>query len=337
MSITILRPGLLTSVQDLGRFGYQKYGVITSGGMDTFALRLANLLVGNPEGEAVLEITLLGPKLLVQQDMLLAITGADLSARIGGEALPLWRPIHVKKGSIISFGACRSGCRAYLAVAGGFALPAVMASKSTYLRAGIGGYQGRALAADDELVIGEVPEKSRALLARLAEKAGGAIFAAAEWGISHESLRFYDERLAVRVMRGRHFNLFAPKSRQAFFEQTFTITPQSDRMGYRLSGSDLQLAQPEEFLSEAVAHGTIQVPPDGNPIILMADRQTTGGYARIAQVATVDLPVVAQCKPKERIRFREVSLAEAEELYLAREQTIQEIKMGIELKLAKEN
>lgn len=332
MSMKILRPGLLTSLQDLGRFGYQKYGVIASGGMDPFALRLANLLVGNEENEAVLEITLMGPTLLVEQDMLLALTGGDTPARIGDAWLPLWRPVFVKKGSVITFGGSRSGCRTYMAVAGGYAVPRVLGSKSTYLRAKIGGYQGRSLAADDVLAIGEPSDTCKPLVKQLMERARDSTHAATQWGIGAELLRFYGER-SIRVVQGRHFSLFTEESQRDFFEQSFVITPQSDRMGYRLTGPVLRLSRQEEVLSEAISPGTIQVPSEGNPILLMADRQTTGGYPRIAQVASVDIPVVAQCKPGDRIRFREISLAEAEELYLAREQEIQDLKAGIELKL----
>ncbi|WP_134683724.1 5-oxoprolinase subunit C family protein [Brevibacillus migulae] len=332
MSIQIIRPGLLTSLQDLGRIGYQKYGVIASGGMDPFALRLANLLVGNEEGEAVLEITLMGPTLLVEQDVLIALTGGDTAARIGDAELPMWRPVFVKKGSVITFGGCRNGCRTYMAVAGGFAVPRVLGSKSTYLRAKIGGYQGRALAVDDVLAIGEPSDVGKLFAKRLKERANDSAHAAPHWGITAELLQFYGER-SVRVIQGRHFSLFTEESRRDLFQQSFVITPQSDRMGYRLTGPVLQLAEQEEVLSEAISPGTIQVPSEGNPILLMADRQTTGGYPRIAQVVSVDIPVVAQCKPGDRIRFREISLAEAEELYLAREQEIKDLKAGIELKM----
>ncbi len=333
MSIRVLRPGLLTSVQDLGRFGFQKYGVIVGGGMDPLALRVANLLVGNDEKEAVLEITLVGPSLLIERDALLSLTGADLSAKIGEAPFPMWRPVYVKKGSVINFGSCKSGCRAYLAVAGGFALEPVLGSKSTYLRGGIGGYHGRALAAGDVLCVNNIPEKSRAMMERLQAEVKGADHAAAEWSVGREVRRFHERRGALRVIRGRHFSLFTENSQRDFFQHFFLITPQSDRMGYRLKGPALELKEPKEMISEAVSHGTIQVPPDGNPIVLLSDRQTIGGYPRIAQVVTVDFPVVAQLKPGDRIRFEEISLAEAEQLYVAREREMQELKTGIAFKM----
>jgi antagonist of KipI len=333
MSIKVLRPGLLTSLQDLGRYGYQKHGVIVSGGMDTYSLRAANILVGNVEREGVLEITLLGPSLMLEKDTLLAITGGDLSPSINGEPVPMWRPVYLKQDSILQFGACKSGCRAYLAVAGGYGIPAVMGSKSTYLRAGIGGFQGRALKEGDVLPLNSSQVQSARFMRQLVKKSVSDSFVSTSWFIGREHISRDARNIAVRVTRGNQFEQFTPESKEQFWNCPFKVTPQSDRMGYRLSGPALKLAEPLEMISEAVALGTIQVPPDGNPIILLADRQTAGGYPKIAQVAMADIPIVAQNKPGSEIWFQEISLAEAERLYVEREKYMQGLRRAINLQL----
>lgn len=332
MTITVNRPGLLTSIQDLGRYGFQKYGVIVSGAMDRNSLRIANMLAGNKEGNGVLEITLMGPSLLFEEDTLIALTGADMSPEIDGEAVPLWRPVYVKKGSVLDFKACRTGCRTYLALAGGFALEEVMNSQSTYLRGEMGGYKGRALKAGDQLEAKEMSPWASKLFHELKAKAGTRSFLTPSWQVQVDSFVSMKKNPVIRAIRGGEFDRFTKESQTRFFEHSFRITPKSDRMGYRIEGPALQLEQPFELLSEAVAYGTVQVPNDGNPIILLADRQTTGGYPKIAQIATVDLPVIAQLKPGENIRFQEITLEEAEQLYLKQEQELEQLQAGIALK-----
>lgn len=331
--ITVKSPGLLTTIQDLGRHGFQKYGVIASGVMDQTAHRIANILVGNDENEPTIEMTLVGPTFEFHEDALIAICGGDLSATINGDPVRLWRPIFVKKNSELKFSACRSGCRAYLAVAGGFAIETVLNSKSTYLRAGIGGFNGAALKAGDKLSIGHcsgVAEKIQSSLKKY-EKNG---YSESTWGANPKRLTMIQNKCTkeVRVIRGRQFDLFDEESQKQFLSSTFTITNQSDRMGYRLQGAKLNLASEQEMISEAVNFGTIQAPPDGNPIVLLADRQTTGGYPKIGQVIQVDLPIIAQAKPGEELTFSEVSLSVAQKLYIDREKYIKEIKIGIQLK-----
>jgi antagonist of KipI len=334
MSIKVLTPGLLTSLQDLGRNGYQKYGVIVSGGMDGYSLRLANMLVGNEEGEAVLEMTLMGSSLLIEEDHLLAITGGDLSPTINGQPVPMGRPVLVKQGSILRFGACKSGCRAYAAVRGGYDIPEVMGSKSTYIRAGIGGYQGRALLAGDVISVRLPETPDLPLLASLYKKLEGHSFVSTSWYAGRSYIHQRSQEYLIRVMPSKQFEFFTSDSREQFFQQAFTITTQSDRMGYRLAGPLLQLTEPLEMVSEAVALGTIQVPPDGNPIVLLADRQTVGGYPKMAQVARVDIAALAQIKPGGKIRFQEISLAEAERLYVTREEEMEQLKMAIQYDLS---
>ncbi|GIM28036.1 KipI antagonist [Clostridium polyendosporum] len=331
MSIKIIRPGLLTTLQDLGRYGFQRYGVIISGAMDQFSLRIANLLLGNKENSACLEITMMGPSLLIKKDTLISICGGNLSPKIGGYPVPQWRSVYVKEGSILEFGACVSGCRAYLSVAGGFNIQEVMGSKSTYLRAEIGGFQGRSLKENDVLEFSEPSDEGINIIKKLSSMSESNYFAAPKWFVSTEILPKYSSNPIIRIIHGGEFEKFSAKSRELFFTSEFQVTSQSDRMGYRLKGSTLELSQPLEMISEAVSFGTIQVPPDGNPIVLLADRQTTGGYPKIAQVASVDLPIIAQIKPGERIRFKEISIEEAQILYIQRELDIKKLKVGLTL------
>jgi antagonist of KipI len=330
MSIRVIRPGLLTTVQDLGRMGMQQYGVIVSGAMDSFALRIANLLVSNEEHEAVLEITLSGPSLLFEHDALIAISGADLSPSIGDQTVPAWRPIWVRAGSQLDFGAPVRGCRAYLSVAGGIDVPLVMHSRSTYLRAKLGGLEGRPLANGDRIPFRSESRQAFEMMKGLAERAIDRPFHSTSW-FACTDLPGYTDHPTIRVMPGGQHEWFTEESQIAFVSEEYRVTPQSDRMGYRLSGPSVRFRLRRELISEAVTFGTIQVPADGQPIILMADRPTTGGYAKIAQVATVDLPILAQLKPGSKIRFQQISIDEAQSLYRSREALIQKLRCGIRL------
>lgn len=330
MTIKVNKSGLLTSIQDLGRYGSQKYGVIASGAMDTLSHRIANMLVGNSENEAAVEMTMLGAHFEFQSDSMISICGGDLSPILNDRPAKMWRPLFVKKGSVLSFGGAKKGCRAYLAVAGGIDVPEVMGSKSTYLRAGIGGYEGRAIENGDILSVGKMSEQSIKLNEALLDSAPRSEI---EWSASPEFIPFLREDESVRVIKGRQFDDFSEESKSMIFSETFKITPNSDRMGYRMEGPQLTLEDKTEMISEAVSFGTIQVPADGNPIILLADRQTTGGYPKIAQVASVDLPYLAQFKPGEVVRFKEISLEEAQELLIDNERRLQLLKQGMLLKL----
>lgn len=331
--IHVVKPGLLSTVQDLGRYGYQKYGVIVSGSMDPIAHRISNWLVGNDENEAVIEMTLTGPVLEFQETSLISICGGDLSPSIDGQPVPLWRSVLVKEGSTLKFGGCKSGARSYLALAGGVDAPSVMNSRSTYLRAGIGGYGGRSLKEGDLLHSGEVLDDSQEIIEYLTPYLEDAHFTEIDWSISSEFISIHRSQKAIRVMEGPEFPLFTEDSRQAFFEKPFKVSPQSDRMGYRLEGTTLELEQDTDMISEAVSFGTIQVPSDGNPIILLADRQTTGGYPRIGQIASVDLPLIAQTKPGEELSFTVITHEEAQKLLIDREKQLRHLKQGIALKL----
>ncbi|WP_061810370.1 biotin-dependent carboxyltransferase family protein [Rossellomorea vietnamensis] len=330
--ITIIKPGLLTTIQDLGRYGYQKYGVIVSGSMDPLAHKIANLLVGNEVDEATLEITLMGPVLEFKETSLISICGGDLTPTIDGKPVPLRRSLLIKAGSILKFGACTNGCRSYLAVAGGFRVEKVMNSRSTYVRAGIGGLKGRSLQAGDTLETGPFNKESANMIDYLLPYVEKSDFTEIDWSISSEFISSYHQKKVIRAIPGTEYDLFSEESREQFFNQPFKVSSQSDRMGYRLEGPSLYLDEEFDMVSEAVVFGTIQVPSNGQPIILLADRQTTGGYPRIGYIASVDLPLIAQTKPGESITFTMISHEKAQELYIDRERQLNHLKQGIALK-----
>jgi antagonist of KipI len=334
MRLHVIRPGLLTTVQDLGRRGYQQFGVTVGGAMDPTAARLANILVGNPENAAVLETTLHGPALRFDVDTLVAICGGDLAATIDGAAVPMWRPVWVRKDAPIDIGHARSGCRAYVAIAGGFDVPQVLDSRATYLRANIGGHEGRALKAGDSLAIGALGPGAREILKQLMPSDPAKVMSPARWNAELYAPR-YTDHTTVRVVPGAELNWLTADSQRALFDSAFEITPQSDRMGYRLSGPKLEFAEPREMFSGPVCAGTIQVPKSGQPILLLADCATTGGYPRVAHVITVDLPLVAQARPASRLHFQKVTLEEAHELYRAAEAAIEKLKLALALKGAR--
>ncbi|AVM22729.1 biotin-dependent carboxyltransferase family protein [Bacillus pumilus] len=334
MSIHVIKPGMFTTIQDKGRKGYQKYGVLTSGGMDLLSLRMSNILTGNEESEAVLEITLMGPGpvLTCQRDELIAVTGADVEIDIDGEPAPLWKPLFVRSGSTITFGPCKRGCRAYLAVAGGFDVEPVMQSKSTYVRAGIGGRNGRPLEKGDVLSNGKPSIVADRLCHRLKKSnVKQAAFSAPDWTVSHAHFLPLRKSPVIRVLAGRHLSFFQETSQTAFFEQPYQVTPQSDRMGCRLKGEPVHLKEKLELISEAVAFGSIQIPPNGQPIILLADRQTTGGYPRIGEVATVDLPLIAQAMPGANLYFKQIDHQAAEQALFKQEAELRELAARIKL------
>lgn len=306
MEIHVNRAGMYTSVQDRGRRGFRADGVPLSGPMDTFALRLANLLVGNPEDAPGLEFTLLGPELEFTEEALVAGGGGDF------EALPRWRPVRVPPGSALKFTAAREGSRGYLAIAGGLDVPAVLGSASTFIRAGFGGHDGRILRDGDVL---RAPTLNR----RVSD----------HWRIDPRILPPYSANPTIRVLRGAQASEFG----RTFFESPYKVTAQSDRMGLRLSGPTLVRHSKVELRSSTVVPGTIQVPPDGQPIVLMADAQTIGGYPQLAHVISVDLPLVAQLRPGDALTFAEVTIEEAHEQALEREHALAMLRHGLAHKI----
>lgn len=310
----VMSGGLLTTIQDLGRHGFLQYGVPTAGAMDEFALRIANLLVGNPENTAALEITLSGPTLNFRSPTLASVTGGDLSPQLNGKPVPMWESFTVKPGDILSFSGRRSGCRAYLALAGGIQVPEVMGSRSTYMRGKMGGMEGRALAAGD-LLNGQAP------VAGSLVKGGRRLPAA--------FVPNYTDEVILRVIPGPQEDFFPPESLALFSCSIYTMTADSDRMGYRLAGPIIRHKAGADIISDGLPLGAVQVPGHGNPIIMLADRQTTGGYAKIATVISADLPRLAQMLPGQRVRFRLLSPAEARQVYLGFEDEIRRCAAAI--------
>jgi antagonist of KipI len=330
VTLRIVTGGLQTTVQDLGRIGRQRAGIPVCGAMDRLALRIGNMLVGNDDGDAALEASLIGPAITFEQPALIALTGGDLEATINGTAVPTWHAIAVPAGTTLRSAQPRVGCRSYIAVAGGIDVPLVFGSRSTYLRAQFGGFEGRALRSGDVLVSGIPSQPSARIGAMVRESTAAAV--AARWSISGTLRPQYSDDPVVRLIPGAHYDLLDDESRDRLGAGTFRISPSSDRMGYRLAGVPLSLREPVDLLSEGVAFGTVQLPPGGEPIVLMADHQTTGGYPRLGEVASIDLPLVAQLKPGDRLRFRLVSVDEAHQLYLAQERELALARFGIALK-----
>jgi antagonist of KipI len=300
--IRVLRPGLLTTVQDFGRHGHQHVGLCPGGAMDAVSLALANALVGNPPGAPALEITVIGPELQFERDTLVALCGGEFQG-----SFPHNRPMLAPAGSRLAVGRAGRGARAYLAVAGGFYIEPVLGSCSTYLPGGFGGFEGRALRHGDVLQIAEDVSKKR--FATLRRKNGATV----RW--SAPPLTVPDrEPIIVHAIEGQHFASFDTAAQRAFFDTVWKVAPESNRMGFRLAGPPLVRIADDEILSGPTCLGSVQVPPSGVPIALMADHQTTGGYPRIADIVAADVPRVAQLAPGAALHFALCSLETAREL-----------------------
>jgi biotin-dependent carboxylase-like uncharacterized protein len=309
--VRIDSPGLLTTVQDLGRYGFQKYGVSVSGAMDAYSAQLANILVGNRPDEAALECTLAGPSFTFMDECVFSITGADMHAVLNGKRISGHGSYKARKGDSLRLQAAKHGTRTYVAFSGGIDVESVMGSKSTYTKAGFGGYEGRKLKNGDFLEIGDsdfdceycyVPEKD-ACFVSVGEK--------------------------IRVVLGPEIEMFTEEGIKTFFNEEFELSRQCDRMGYRLDGPVIEHVGGADILSGGITLGAVQVPGHGHPIIMMADRQTTGGYSKIANVATVDIDRLAQMRPGEKLRFESVEPFEAQTLLRKRQEKI--AKLGKEI------
>ncbi|HVA25981.1 MAG TPA: 5-oxoprolinase subunit PxpB [Chloroflexota bacterium] len=301
-SLEVLKPGLFTTVQDFGRCGYQASGVSVSGAMDPLALRLANALVGNEPGAAALEVTLLGPTLRILRPVAVALHGAAAELRLNDAPASRGRALELKAGDELAIGRATVGARAYLAVAGGIDVPPVLGSRSTYTRGGFGGLQGRALQAGDVLAIG-----------------GGT----STPGLSSPTELPLPEgnELTVRVVLGPQDDYFSDAIIADFLDAPFEISTDADRMGYRLAGHALEHQGPAEIVSDGIVLGSVQVPPHGNPIVMLADRPSVGGYPKIATVISADVRLLAQCRPGMRVRFHQVAVPEARQALRAQEQS----------------
>ena len=298
--IRIEAPGLMTTVQDLGREGFGPIGVSASGAADPVALRIGNRLLGNPEGAAALELTLVGGAFRFEIDTWLALTGSDFGATLDQAAVVPCRVQRVCQGQILRMQATRSGARCYLCVSGGIDVPLVLGSASTHVLSGLGGFRGRALRRGDVLQTGPVrPPPTQRASPRVVERLA--------------------PRVRLRVTEGPQSGWFAPASRRAFFEASYRVTEASDRMGLRLEGAAVERRVRSEMITTSIPLGAIQVPGGGQPVIVFVEQQTTGGYPVIANVIAADLPSVGQLRPRHVVEFEQVSLPEARELLLEQE------------------
>jgi antagonist of KipI len=319
MTAIVQRAGFLTSVQDLGRTGFRQFGVSTSGALDPFALRVANLLVGNDEGAAGLEITLGGLQLRFEDERIVAWSGGEFDVQIGSRALPAGHVAHLQPGDELKFGRAQIGCRCWLTISGGIDAPVVLGSRSTDLRANFGGIEGHALRDGDVIPLSKWPGSPTPATA------------ISSWSAPHDWVSPARRGPILRFIRGIDWERFNASTIQRFTIHEFTVSPDSDRMGVRLDGPELKREDETDLISEAVAPGTIQVPPSGKPILLLGDCQTIGGYPKIAHVITVDLGVAAQLRAGDRVRFSEVPLQDAHRLLMERERDLERFRIGLSL------
>ena len=303
----IKKAGLLTTLQDTGRKGYQQFGIPVAGAMDQYSLNLANILVGNAPSEAALEITLLGPTISFTDKALIAVAGGDFPVKLNGKEVKSYETIQVVEGDELAIGAAIKGCRGYIAVKGGFDVPVVMGSKSTYLRGGFGGYMGRQLKEGDEISI-LLTEKELSYRR-----------------IPATMIPNYEDVYTARVIMGPENDRFTESGLSTFLNNEYILSNQCDRMGYRAEGPIIEHTNGADIISGGINLGAIQVPGHGNPIIMMADRQTTGGYTKIANIITVDISRLAQLKPGNKIRFKSITIEEAQQLIKQQSREISEL------------
>jgi len=330
MSVVVRSAGFLTSVQDLGRKGFRQSGVSLGGALDPHALRVANALVGNDDNAAGIEATLGTLRLQFEDERVVAWCGGAFAVRINHAELPPGHAGLVAKDEELTIVAPDEGGRAWLAISGGIDMPLVLGSRSTDLRGNFGGLEGRALRDGDVLPL----SKERRFSNRRPNKDGDLEIAApwiSEWSAPTPWAAIAHRDAFLRIVRGAHWDRFTPEAQSWLVTSSFSVTPDSDRMGARLDGPELERIDTTDLLSEAVAPGTMQVPPNGKPILLLGDCQTIGGYPKIAHVITVDLPIAAQLWPCDPIRFQEVSLAEAQDFLREREEDFARFRVGLSL------
>jgi antagonist of KipI len=320
MTATVFHAGFLTSVQDLGRTGYRQFGVSLAGALDVFALRVANLLVGNDESAAGLEITFGGLRLQFADERIVAWCGGDFDVQIESRSLPAGHATRLQACEELKFSRPQIGCRSWLAISGGVDVPIALGSRSTDLRANFGGFGGRALRDGDVLQLGARPGSPIPATERISS-----------WSASKPWSQTAVSTPVLRFVRGAAWDLFNDVTIQRFTSEAFAVSTDSDRMGVRLDGLELRRDNHVDLISEAVAPGTIQVPSSGKPILLLGDCQTIGGYPKIAHVITVDLGIAAQLRAGDHVRFSEVSLADAHRLLLERESELKRFRIGLSL------
>jgi antagonist of KipI len=328
MQIKILKPGLHTSMQDLGRTAYLSQAVPISGAMDTLSARIANLVIGNLETDAVLEFSYGNAAVQCETDVLIAYAGAGATLSVAGEQQPARRPIFLPAGTVGNLVNHDQGVRTYFAIGGGWDVPVVLGSRSTYIPGEFGGFHGRLLKKDDRLVASSnLSYTSTGIFNHLRGNAPKT----ALWGVPDNFLKPANLS-TIRIFPGREIHWFEPNSIISLLENQFRVELRSNRMGSLLQGPPIKKIVAEELLSTAVCPGTLQVTGSGEMVLLMADCQTTGGYPRIAQVAAVDLPLCAQLKPNDQITFNLISHAEAEALYYTQEAELLRLAQAIHLK-----
>lgn len=300
MSITVLNPGLLTTVQDMGRTGYQQFGVPVSGVIDPRSAAIANILVGNEQDEAVLECTMLGPHLQFNADNCIAITGGDLGATLDGQPLATYRAVKISAGQVLRFTAPKVGCRAFIAFAGGLDIEPVMGSRSTYIKANIGGFKGRKLAKNDVI-------EFRSPVSELKNM-----------GLRSIAPEFYPRDIyTLHVVMGPQDDAFTEAGIKTFLNSIYNVTQEFDRMGCRFEGDIIEHKSSGDIISDGISFGAIQVPSSGKPILMLSDRQTTGGYTKIANVISTDFRIAAQLKAGDKVRFEKMSVQSAQSALLA--------------------
>ena len=309
MGVKIVNPGVLLTVQDGGRRGYQRYGIAEAGAADRDSMAIANILAGNDKDEALLEASLIGPVMEFTADCAIALTGADMSPEINGSPVEMYSTIKASAGDILSFKGLKNGLRTYIAFAGGLSVGRELGSASTDIKAGLGGIEGRALKAGDELSFAKEFDPEKDLTGRSAERP-----------------RELDGNYELRVIPGPEDDRFTEKGIKTFFDSEYIVDASSDRMGVRLSGPEIKHIDGADIISNGIPLGGIQVADNGQPMIMLSDRQTTGGYTKIGCVASVDIPLIAQAKPGDHIRFRRISVEDAQTLLRERENYYEELK-----------
>ncbi|MEP7279766.1 MAG: biotin-dependent carboxyltransferase family protein [Bacteroidota bacterium] len=314
MCISIIKPGLLGTIQDMGRYGYGSLGINCGGAMDRFAAQVANMLAGNSICEAVMEVHFPAPQVLFEQNALISITGGNFTPTLNDEPLPLWQPLLIRKNTILHFPRLQQGARCYIAIHGGFCVESWLGSYSTNLKAGVGGYQGRKFEKGDELMARE----STIYFAGLMKQGRDAL--ALGWRADVANVYQYPNEIAF--IEGNEFADLTATSTRDFLENNFIIHPFSDRMGYQIKGPALAVTGKPELVSASVSFGTIQLLPNGELVILMADHQTTGGYPRLGHVISAHLPKLAQLRPSDSIQFKKVSIEKAEDLFFAQQKEL---------------
>jgi antagonist of KipI len=317
-SLRVITPGMLTTIQDRGRWGWQSRGVPVAGPMDPYSHRLANALAGNEPDAAALEVTLVGPEVEFDDDRVAAVTGADFDLSLDGRSTPLNAPFDVPAGSILHFGARRRGARAYLAIAGGIDVPPVLESRSTHLPSAMGGCGGRPLRAGDRLPLGK----------RERGKRGRTPFSTSSTKKEYGPFFVSEGHATVRILPGPQLDRFAAGALDVLQSAPFVVGTASNRMGFRLQGPTLRHAAGAEMLSDGTPLGALQVPASGQPILLMADRQTTGGYPSIATVISADIGLAGQLAPGDSISFVVSTRREAMGALIAQEQTLMALESG---------